>query len=62
MRHFNLAREFRQTGYFETEHLKEIFRDVKEDIKLGKLIAISGMVGAGKTCLPQAITGRSHQR
>ena len=49
MRHFNLAREFRQTGYFETEHLKEIFWDVKEDIKLGKLIAISGMVGAGKT-------------
>ena len=49
MRHFNLAREFRQAGYFETDHLKEIFQDVKEDIKLGKLIAISGMVGSGKT-------------
>ena len=49
MRHFSLAREFRQAGYFETEHLKEVFRDVKEDIKLGKLIAISGIVGSGKT-------------
>lgn len=49
MRHFNLTKEFRQAGYFETEHLKEIFRDVKDDIKLGKLIAISGMVGSGKT-------------
>jgi type II secretory pathway predicted ATPase ExeA len=49
MRHFNLAKEFRQAGYFETEHLKEIVRDVKEDIKRGKLIAISGAVGSGKT-------------
>ena len=51
MRHFDLVREFREAGYFETEHLKEIFQDVKKEIKLGRLIAISGIVGSGKTLL-----------
>ena len=49
MRHFDLVKEFREAGYFETEHLKQMFQDVKADIKLGKLITISGIVGSGKT-------------
>jgi type II secretory pathway predicted ATPase ExeA len=51
MRHFDLIREFQKAGYFETEHLKEIFGEVKAAIKLGKLVAISGIVGSGKTLL-----------
>lgn len=49
MRYFDLVREFQKAGYFETEHLKELLEEVKAAVKLGKLVAISGIVGSGKT-------------
>ncbi|MCP4338780.1 MAG: hypothetical protein GY799_07800 [Desulfobulbaceae bacterium] len=49
MRHFQLVKEFRNVGYFETAHHKEIFQEIKTAIRQGKLIAVSGIVGSGKT-------------
>lgn len=49
MEHFGLLREFRNVGYFETDHHRQIFKDLKAAIRQGKLIAVSGIVGCGKT-------------
>ena len=49
MTHFQLVKEFRNVGYFETDHHKQIFRELKIAIRQGKLIAVSGIVGSGKT-------------
>ncbi|MCP3944992.1 MAG: AAA family ATPase [Desulfobacteraceae bacterium] len=49
MKHFNIVKEFRQAGYFETEQLKKLMDDIKFSIQKGKIIAISGIVGCGKT-------------
>ena len=49
MKHFQLVKEFRNVGYFETAHHKEIFQEIKTAIWQGKLIAVSSIVGSGKT-------------
>ena len=49
MSNFGLVKEFRQAGYYETEHQKQIFKDIKAAIYSGHLIALSGIVGCGKT-------------
>lgn len=49
MDHFGLVREFRNAGYFETEHHRQIFKEIKASIRFGKLIAVTGIVGCGKT-------------
>jgi len=49
MKNFRLIKEFRNVGYFETEHHKQIFQELKMAIRQGKLIAVSGIVGSGKT-------------
>ncbi len=49
MNHFDLVKEFRNAGYFETDHHKQISRDLKMAIRQGKLIAVTGIVGCGKT-------------
>ena len=49
MDHFALTHDFRNVGYFETEHHKSLVKEITSAIKLGKLIAITGIVGCGKT-------------
>jgi type II secretory pathway predicted ATPase ExeA len=49
MEHYNLVREFRRTGYYETAHQKQLFKDIKAAIYSGMLIAMTGIVGCGKT-------------
>ncbi|MCP4143436.1 MAG: AAA family ATPase [Chloroflexi bacterium] len=51
MKHFNLAIDFQDAGYFETETHKAICREITEAIKLGRLVAVSGIVGSGKTTI-----------
>jgi type II secretory pathway predicted ATPase ExeA len=43
------VKEFRNVGYFETDHHKQIFKELKMAIHQGKLIAVAGIVGSGKT-------------
>jgi ABC-type lipoprotein export system ATPase subunit len=47
MEHFRLLREFRKAGYYETEHQKQLFKDIKVAIHSGKLVAITGIIGCG---------------
>jgi len=49
MSHFKLVKAFRNVGYFETDHHKQIFKELNMAIRQGKLIAVAGIVGSGKT-------------
>lgn len=49
MAYYGLRKEFRNVGYFETEHHRKLFQEIKTAIALGKLIALTGIVGCGKT-------------
>jgi ABC-type glutathione transport system ATPase component len=53
--HYGLARDFGQAGYFETEHFEQIVSELKLEIKAGKLVALSGIVGCGKTTMLRRI-------
>jgi len=49
MAHYGLEKEFGYAGFFETEHHRRLFQQLKKAIPHGQLIALSGMVGSGKT-------------
>jgi type II secretory pathway predicted ATPase ExeA len=49
---YGLTRDFRHGGFFETERHKRIFRQLKTAIPNGYPIAVSGIVGSGKTTTP----------
>jgi type II secretory pathway predicted ATPase ExeA len=49
MKHYGLTRDLPRSGYFETEQLREVFDDIKVAIHGGKLLALVGLVGCGKT-------------
>ena len=44
--YYGLAKDFGQAGYFETEHSEQIVRELKLEIKTGKLLALSGIIGS----------------
>lgn len=52
---FGLEKEFRNAGFFETDNYKLIFQDVVSAVKEGYLIAITGIVGSGKTVTARRI-------
>jgi type II secretory pathway predicted ATPase ExeA len=49
MDYYGLAKDFSNAGYFETDNMRQTFKDMKAAIKMGRLIALSGIVGCGKT-------------
>ncbi|MBV8883722.1 MAG: hypothetical protein JO235_06935 [Chroococcidiopsidaceae cyanobacterium CP_BM_RX_35] len=49
MEYYGLVKEFRRAGYYETAHQKQLFKDIKAAIYSGKLVALTGVVGCGKT-------------
>lgn len=49
MKHYGLTRELPRSGYFETEQSREVFADVKAAVRSGRLVALVGLVGCGKT-------------
>ena len=49
MQHFGLTQPLSQAGYHETAHHRELLKDIKAAILEGKLIAVCGVVGCGKT-------------
>lgn len=51
MRHYGLRCEPVDVGYFETEHHEQIHRDLKASILSGRLIALTAVIGSGKTLL-----------
>jgi type II secretory pathway predicted ATPase ExeA len=49
MEFYGLVKEFRRAGYYEPDNLCQLFKEIKAAIHSGKLIALSGVVGCGKT-------------
>jgi type II secretory pathway predicted ATPase ExeA len=46
---YGFTKEFRRAGYYETEHLRRLCQEIEAAIGEGKLIALTGVVGSGKT-------------
>ena len=53
--YYGFTKDFSQAGYFETEQSQQIVRELSYEIKAGKLIALSGIVGCGKTTMLRRI-------
>jgi type II secretory pathway predicted ATPase ExeA len=51
LEHFGLARDLLLVDYFETDHHRQLIKEVRATILTGRLIAIAGVVGSGKTKL-----------
>jgi type II secretory pathway predicted ATPase ExeA len=49
MNHYDLIKPLDQAGYYETAHHQQILKDIKGAIFAGRLIAVCGVVGSGKT-------------
>lgn len=49
MEHFGIKKYFRDADFFETSVVKKLFRQLKKIIPEGQLIAMTGVVGVGKT-------------
>ncbi len=53
--YFGLEREFRNAAFMETDSYRQIFNDVVSTIKDGYLVALTGIVGCGKTVTARRI-------
>lgn len=51
MAHFGLIKELRQAGYYETAAQKQMFQELKLAASSGQLIALTGVIGCGKTTI-----------
>jgi len=51
MEHFGLRNSLRQADFFETDHHRQRLKDLKAAISEGGIVAITGVVGSGKTLL-----------
>jgi len=51
MEHFGLRKSLRHVDYFETEHHHQFLKDLKAAIHEGGIVAVTGIVGSGKTVL-----------
>ncbi len=48
---FHIEKDWSQAGYFETDQSKQFVADLRAAIMSGRLIAVSGPVGSGKTMM-----------
>ncbi|MUH00346.1 AAA family ATPase [Scytonema sp. UIC 10036] len=55
MNYFGLKRTLDYVGYFETEEQTNLFKELQPQIRQGRLIALSGVVGCGKTTALQRL-------
>jgi type II secretory pathway predicted ATPase ExeA len=51
MEHFGLTKSLHQVGYFATEHHHQVLKELKAALRDGGLVALTGVVGSGKTML-----------
>lgn len=51
MQHYGLSLPLNQAGYFETAHHQQLIKDIKGAIFEGRLIALCGVIGSGKTVM-----------
>jgi type II secretory pathway predicted ATPase ExeA len=55
MEYYGFTKTFDQAGYYETTHHQQILKSIKDAIFKGKLIAVCGVVGSGKTVTMQRL-------
>lgn len=61
MKHYGLASDLHAAGYYETDHHRQLCREVHAAILAGRLVAIAGMVGCGKIA-PGGARSQSRRR
>ena len=55
MRFYGLARPPVDAGFFETDHHAQVSRDIRAAILGGRLIALTAVIGSGKTILSRRL-------
>jgi len=55
MRHYSLLRPPVDAGFFETEHHAQVSRDIRTAIMGGRMIALTAVIGSGKTVLSRRL-------
>jgi len=55
MRFYGLTRPPIEAGFFETEHHAQVSRDIRAAIMGGRLIALTSIIGSGKTILARRL-------
>jgi type II secretory pathway predicted ATPase ExeA len=53
--YYGFTKDFGQAGYFETNQSQQIVKDLSHEIRAGKLVTLSGIVGCGKTTMLRRI-------
>jgi type II secretory pathway predicted ATPase ExeA len=61
MEHYGLARPPIDAGFFETEHHAQVSRDIQAAITRGGLIALTAIIGSGKTVLSRRLRAELEQ-
>ncbi len=51
MEHFGLARDLHTAGFYETPHNRQVLKEVRAALPGGRLVAVTGLIGSGKTLL-----------
>lgn len=51
MEHFGLRKSRHQVDFFETDHPRQLLKALKAAIHAGGIVALTGVVGRGKTLL-----------
>ena len=53
--YYGFTKDFGQAGYFETGPSQQIVKELSHEIRAGKLVTLSGIVGCGKTTMLRRI-------
>jgi type II secretory pathway predicted ATPase ExeA len=53
--YYGFTKDFGQAGYFETGQSQQIVKELSHEIRAGKLVTLSGIVGCGKTTMLRRI-------
>ena len=53
--YYGFSKDFAQAGYFETGQSQQIVKELNYEIRAGKLVTLSGIVGCGKTTMLRRI-------
>ena len=55
MRYYGLTRPPIDAGFYETDHHAQVLRDVRAAILGGRLVALTAVIGSGKTILSRRL-------
>lgn len=56
MQHYGIKVPFKLSGYYETAHHSNLMKDIRGAVLEGRLVAICGVIGSGKTVLLRRLT------